>query len=205
MAVKRYNGSAWVTEAGGVPALPSGMLAPYAGTTAPTGWLLADGGTFSATAYPALAAVLGDTYGTHSGDNYYKPDLRGRVPAGKDNMGGSTASRLTSATSGITGTTLGAAGGDEKLHQHSHPNTLSDAGHYHDVGPRTLGLAGSSEAGTPDFVRSIFTRSAADSNSTAWRAFPATSNVTITNANNSQTGASQNVQPTIILNYIIKT
>lgn len=41
------------------------------------------------------------------------PDMRGRTFVGKDNMGGTTANRITSAGSGITGTTMGASGGSE--------------------------------------------------------------------------------------------
>jgi microcystin-dependent protein len=48
------------------------------------------------------------------------PDLRGRQWVGKDNMGGVAANRVTSGNSGITGTTLGAVGGDERLHAHGH-------------------------------------------------------------------------------------
>lgn len=48
------------------------------------------------------------------------PDLRGRNWIGKDDMGGSAANRVTSGTSGITGTTLGATGGDQRTHAHTH-------------------------------------------------------------------------------------
>jgi microcystin-dependent protein len=41
------------------------------------------------------------------------PDYRGRVGIGKDDMGNAAANRVTNALSGITGTTLGAAGGTE--------------------------------------------------------------------------------------------
>jgi microcystin-dependent protein len=43
------------------------------------------------------------------------PDFRGRVLAAMDDMGNSAASRLTTAGSGIDGTTLGAAGGAETV------------------------------------------------------------------------------------------
>jgi hypothetical protein len=43
-------------------------------------------------------------------------------------MGGTAANRLTAAISGITGTTLGAAGGDERLQQHLHSNTATFTG-----------------------------------------------------------------------------
>jgi microcystin-dependent protein len=58
------------------------------------------------------------------------PDLRGRVTAGKDNMGGSAASRVTTAGSGIDGATLGATGGAQ-----SHTLTTSEIpAHTHRIG-----------------------------------------------------------------------
>lgn len=73
------------------------------------------------------------------------PDLRGRSRFGKDNMGGSAASRITSAGSGISGDTLGATGGAQTvtLAQANLPNvtltlsgtvsgtTSSDGNHKH--------------------------------------------------------------------------
>lgn len=57
------------------------------------------------------------------------PDHRGRVAAGKDNMGGSAANRLTTAASGVNGAALGAAGGSQ-----SHVLTSAQMpSHTHDV------------------------------------------------------------------------
>lgn len=62
---------------------PPGMLAPYAGQTAPEGWLLCDGSAVSRTTYAALYAVIGTTYGAGNGSTTFTlPDLRGRVVAG---------------------------------------------------------------------------------------------------------------------------
>ena len=63
--------------------VPPGMLAPYAGKTAPEGWLLCDGSAVSRTAYADLFAVIGTTYGAGNGSTTFTlPDLRGRVAAG---------------------------------------------------------------------------------------------------------------------------
>jgi microcystin-dependent protein len=75
--------------------LPVGTVLPYAGSSAPTNYLLCDGSAVSRTSYAALFAIVGTTYGV--GDNsttFNLPDLRGRIPAGKDDMGGTAASRL---------------------------------------------------------------------------------------------------------------
>lgn len=99
--------------------LPPGMVIPYAGTTAPGGWILCFGQTVSQATFPALYLILGTTYGSDAGGLFTLPDLRGRAVFGDDNMGGSTAGRVTAA-SGITGTTLGATGGNELLQAHTH-------------------------------------------------------------------------------------
>lgn len=94
---------------------PIGGLMPYAGSTAPnSNFSLAYGAAISRTTYATLFALIGTTYGAGDGVTTFTiPDLRGRTIFGLDNMGGSTASRVTSSGSGISGTTLGAAGGFE--------------------------------------------------------------------------------------------
>ena len=100
--------------------MPIGGVIPFAGTSAPTGWLLCDGSEVSRSTYANLFAVVSTVYGVGNGTTTFNtPDLRGRAIFGKDNMGGSTASRVT-ATSGVTGTTLGAVGGDERQQGHTH-------------------------------------------------------------------------------------
>ena len=224
---------------GAVGALPPGVVMPYAGATEPAGWLLCAGQAVSRTTYGALFAAIGTTYGTGNGSTTFNlPDLRGRVVAGRDNMGGTAANRLTSGNSGIAGATLGAAGGDERLHQHQHVNTLTNntvtsglqsASHSHsgttgNDSPdhshtytipnwnANVAIASSSVLGTTQPYassvnsggRSAFHQhSFTTGNESANHSHSVTSNVTITNAD-AGTGASQNVQPTIVLNYIIK-
>src|SRR5688572_13958247 len=92
----------------------TGIAVPYAGSSAPTDWLLCDGSAVSRTTYANLFAVIGTTYGSGDGSTTFNlPDLRGRTVAGKDNMGGAAANRITSGGSGIAGTTLGAVGGTQ--------------------------------------------------------------------------------------------
>jgi microcystin-dependent protein len=95
---------------------PCGMIAPYAGTAAPSGWLLCYGQAVSRTTYAGLFATLSTTYGTGDGATTFNlPDLRGRVVAGQDDMGGSSANRLTDQTGGLDGDTLGDTGGSETV------------------------------------------------------------------------------------------
>lgn len=64
-------------------ACPIGAILMWPTASAPaSGWLICNGSTFSNATYPALATLLGDLYGVHSGANYYLPDFRVRVPMG---------------------------------------------------------------------------------------------------------------------------
>lgn len=91
-----------------------GEVYDYAGTTAPNGSLFCDGASLLRTSYTALFAVIGTTYGAADGTHFNIPDIRGRVVAGQDDMGGVSANRLTSP---LNGDTLGATGGTES---HTH-------------------------------------------------------------------------------------
>lgn len=94
--------------------IPIGGVLDYAGSTAPnSSFVLAYGQAISRTTYATLFSLLGTTYGTGDGSNTFNvPDLRGRVVAGKDDMGGSAASRLSSTSISTGGpTTLGGTGG----------------------------------------------------------------------------------------------
>jgi hypothetical protein len=98
--------------------VPAGVLNPYAGATAPTGWLLCYGQSILRATYATLFTAIGTTYGSVSGTTFNLPDMRGRAVAGQDDMGGSGAGRVTTAGSGIAGDTLGAVGGTES-HRHN--------------------------------------------------------------------------------------
>jgi len=73
--------ASWQTPAGGVPV---GTILPYASSTAPSGWLLADGSAVSRSTYSDLYNLIGTTYGAGDGSTTFNlPDLRGRVAVGK--------------------------------------------------------------------------------------------------------------------------
>lgn len=98
--------TAFVQDAvGALVTIPSGMLAPFAGTTAPSGWFLCYGQAVSRTTYAALFTAIGTVYGIGDGSTTFNlPDLRGRTIAGVDDMGGSAASRLTGDNGASTAT-----------------------------------------------------------------------------------------------------
>lgn len=177
--------------------MPSGSVIPFAGSSAPTGFLLCAGQSLVVADYQDLHDVIGYTYGG-SGANFTLPDLRGRVVAGKDNMITPSQDRLTNQTEGIDGDTLGATGGKED-------NTLTAA-----------------QSGVPAHVHDVFSAGAVTTALTAEESVQrleheGQGHSTITTdqlgldgqtGNNDTADASSahnNVQPTIILNYIIKT
>lgn len=90
-----------------------GTMKPWGGVGAlPTGWLFCFGQAVSRTTYSALFAVIGTVFGVGDGSTTFNiPDLRGRTLAGRDDMGGVAANRLTVAV--FDGTILGNAGGQE--------------------------------------------------------------------------------------------
>lgn len=166
--------------------VPSGVVLPYSGVSAPSGWLFCFGQAVSRTVYANLFSALSTTYGTGDGSTTFNlPDMRGRVAAGRDDMGGSAVSRITSGGAGIVGTTLGASGGAE-----THALTTAQlASHSHFVKDVPTGAAGA-------------TALYPAAGSTRDRGTP--TNTTIDTATAGSGSAHQNTQPTIILNYIIK-
>ncbi|MDP1886636.1 hypothetical protein [Polaromonas sp.] len=124
----------------GVIAIPPGIVWSYDGATLPDGFIWAAGKTIGNAASAATERANADTaalfalYWNSMADaeapvsggrgasaaadfaankTITVPDRRGRSDAGKDDMGGTAANRLTAAGSGITGTTLGTSGGGE--------------------------------------------------------------------------------------------
>ncbi len=161
---------------------PTGAVLSFAGESAPTGWLLCYGQAISRTTYAGLFTVLAEVYGAGDGSTTFNvPDLRGRTIAGQDDMGGASADRLTGAggVGGIDGDILGASGGTEAV-------TLTEAqmpAHTHDyTDPPSTGTA-------QNFAGISVTGGAG------------TSQTGITGSGS----AHVNMQPTLILNYIIKT
>lgn len=74
-----------VKDAYGRGNVPAGTVNAYAGATAPSGFLLCDGGAISRTVYSDLFATIGTTYGTGDGSTTFNlPDLRGEFVRGLD-------------------------------------------------------------------------------------------------------------------------
>lgn len=181
--------------------IPIGGVLPYVGTSAPnSSFVLPYGQAVSRTTYSSAFSLMGTTFGSGDGSTTFNvPDLRGRVIAGLDNMGGSAASRLTSSYFGATATNLGATGGSEshtlttaQLASHSHANTLNDPGHTHS---HNANAQAASTTGGGGFT--IANYSAATINA-------ATTGITINNASAGSGNAHNNTQPTMVLGLILR-
>lgn len=180
--------------------IPIGGSFDYWGSSAPnSSFALMYGQAISRTTYATLFSLFSTTYGTGDGSTTFNiPDLRGRVVAGKDDMGGSAASRLTASYFGGTATSLGAVGGSEshtlttaQLASHSH--SVTDPGHTHSEGDATTQTAAAQSVTT--------------TGSNLWYGSPtstasATTGITIQNAGSGN--AHNNTQPTIIGNKILR-
>jgi len=62
--------------------IPVGLIAPYGGASVPSGWLECDGSLELIATYPALAAILGTTFGGDGVTNFGLPNLKGRTAVG---------------------------------------------------------------------------------------------------------------------------
>lgn len=137
-------------QAGALGSMPVGACCPWIVAAAPAGFLLIAGQAVT-TDYPALRNLLlegGSPHGT-SGSDPLLPDLRGRVPVGLDNMGGSDAGRLAGSN------TLGGTGGVETVtltHQqsglpaHTHAHNLPAQAWYEDGAGSRGGSSGTLQA-----------------------------------------------------------
>ncbi|SCD24317.1 phage tail protein [Brucella inopinata] len=188
-------------------AVPIGEVKAFAGSTPPPGWLLCYGQEVSRTTYAALFAIIGTTFGGGDGGSTFNvPDLRGRVLVGRDDMGGPAANRITVAVAGFNGAAIGASGGaqsvtltEAQIAPHFHKGqTTRSGGHAHryldaNVGGSSAGLGITTSNGTARASLNAQTSSDGDHEH----------ELTTSPAGGGQ--AHLNVQPSIIMNFIIRT
>lgn len=170
--------------------VPIGSTIPFYGTALPPGTLWPDGTTFTAADYVELNTVLGGNT---------KPDARGRVEAGKDDMGGSAASRIGSVVTDsgtIVGATLGSTGGSSthaitSAEMTVHNHGVTDGQHKHNQGTQLFSAPG------PGGTKFSVPGGSSDPNAMDL----ASSNITINNAGSGSAHAM--LQPTIIANKVL--
>jgi microcystin-dependent protein len=181
------------------------------------GWHVCSGGTRPRTDPLFVAVGTSWSFGTGDGSTTYTlPDMRGRVAAGKDDMGGTPANRITAGVSGIAGTMLGASGGDQHAQADTISTTLSgsvtaastgtstvtDPTHDHPLPAVTSGT-GSAGVGGGTASAPVLSGPAATGVTVATSVTTAITNTMGVSSSSGLLGASQNVQPSLILNLVI--
>ena len=176
---------------------PAGAILMFGGSTAPTGWLLANGQAVSRSTYATLFGVISTTYGVGDGSTTFNvPDLRQKFPLGKADSG--------------TGVTLGSTGGTidhthtGPSHTHtgpSHTHSIStDGAHTHTVGSGLRDIQSGSGQSVIDSVDAATGSSGSHSHTGATGA----SGTAATGA--AGTGATGTANPPyVVVNYIIKS
>lgn len=163
-----------IYERGGLVS-PVGILMPYAGSTAPAGWLICDGAAVSRVTYADLFAVISTTYGAGNGTTTFNlPNLKGRIPVGID--AAQTEFNLRGETGGSKTETLTV----DQLPAHSHPDIYVDSTK---LGWGAYGVSSGGTKGVPNATASSNTIKTGD-----------------TGANE----AHNNLQPYMALHYIIR-
>lgn len=199
-------------DAAGGSYVPAGLgPLPYAGATAPAGWLFCYGQQVSRTTYAALFAAIGTAFGVGDGATTFNlPDMRGRVPLGRDDLGGAAASRVTAGGSGVASTTLGGTGGNQLLQAHghgvtdpTHAHSYTDPSHAHTSGTTVLqATGGQGLAAVPAVIGTDYVVPTIQPALVGITINAAGTGVSIQSAGG---GGSQNMPPVLVTNYIIKT
>jgi len=182
---------------------PPGCLLSYGGATAPAGFLLCYGQAVSRTTYARLFTAISTAWGVGDGSTTFNvPDFRGRSIVGKDDMGGSAASRVTTAGSAVDGATLGATGGAQNVTLTSaesgvgaHTHTVTDPGHTHQHGRLNQG---------GDLVP-VGTGTAALTQTANATSQSATTGISLVSSSANASSPHTNMPPVAVANVIIKT
>lgn len=201
--------------------LPTGSVVPFAGSTAPSGFLLCQGQAVSRSTYSALYAVLGNTYG--AGDNsttFNLPDMRGRVPMGVG-QGPSLTNRALGAKDGVESVSLTQAQMPVHTHSastrgagaHNHNGTTDTQGwHAHRFGrfdpiqdyPVTWGGSRGANIERTSVAVAVDTDGAGNHSHNFGTSTVGDHSHIVDVANSGSGTGHSNVQPSIALSYIIK-
>lgn len=207
------TGTAW-QQIGDPGAVPVGAVMdfPWSTSALPGLWAVPQGQALAKATYTVLNTLASASGYPHGSDaaNLNAPDYRGRVSAGLD----AGANRITIAVSGIAGATLGAVGGVEGVslatgelpaHNHgvndpTHAHSVYDPGHGHVIWRETHHLT---PGGTPYALLGYGSMDwPTDNRGTGIGIYG--SGTGITTGNTGSGIAHRNVQPTIMVNKIMR-
>jgi microcystin-dependent protein len=190
--------------------IPIGGSLEFWGATVPnSNFAFMYGQAVSRTTYATLFTMFSTTYGAGDGSTTFNiPDVRGRVTAGKDNMGGSAAGFLTTAGGGVDGATLGAVGGVQNvsLAANQIPSLTSvNASQAISVGAGGANIPKSNGGWFDVSINSGVTYNGvyAPSGITYTTSLTGTNSISVAYTNSSQV-ATKTVQPTIVCNRILR-
>lgn len=173
--VLKTNSGANGVEWGTVSGAPTGTVTAFAGSTAPTDWLLCDGSSVSQATYATLYSLIGHTYGSDpGGGNFILPNLKGRMPVGLDSA--QTEFDALAETGGAKTHLL--TGPESGINAHTHTTAAST-----NVGGSTEGINANRSTSLSN-VNYATSSTAGDTNADT---------------------AHNNLQPYLVMNYIVKT
>jgi microcystin-dependent protein len=222
-------GVRWAAASSSSAVIPTGTVVPFAGDTTPgSDWLICDGSAISRSTYSALFAVIGTSYGSGNGTSTFNvPNLRGRVVAGVDPnqstgtyrftpvgfSAGSNTHQLTQAELANHTHTAGSQAQADGSHSHS-VSTGAAGGHTH--GQRDFPLTTApNDIGAGNYTRPRVPVPADQSGQSVTYQPDHFHSVTISDSgvhthsfSIGLTGdgvAHNNLQPYLVMNYIIKT
>jgi len=187
--------------------IPPGTILPFAGTTAPNGYLPCDGSAVSRSTYPDLFAALGTTWGIGDGSKTFNlPDFRGRAPIGAGQGLGLTNRIVGQENIGEEVHTLTVAeipththGVIEPNNGQGHTHGVSDPGHGHGGGVSNPG--GQVATGASGLPRMAFANTGTSMTGISISASP----TGITLQNTGGGSAHNTMPPSAVINFIIKS
>lgn len=210
------TGTSWVEVASGAgsvtstmivdgPQVPIGAITQYAGSSAPTNWLVCDGSEQPVSTYAALDSILGTTYGSRTngsggaGSSHFRvPNLKGRAPVGRD----STQTEFDS---------LGEAGGAKsvaitkaQMPSHDHGGVTGNDSPDHTHGPAggISSFSGGSGTNTGFWLQATNDSNNAEGQSYATAGASARHTHSVSSEGSGQ--AHDNLQPYLVVNFIIR-
>ena len=183
---------------------PVGEITLWGTSTAPTGWLIADGSTVSRSTYSALFAVLGTTYGVGDGSSTFGiPNLKGKVPVGRD--ASDTAFDTIAETGGTKTSAL--VVGNLPAHTHDSSSSSSSSSSTSLTNASAVVVEGTGNALLLNGAQGLATYGPYSATPiTASTSTTTTTTTTVSGGGNgTATGtAFDNLQPYVVLNYIIR-